>query len=77
MPTNAHRVGDDGNGRGLRYPTAFNEDILTDLDKPVTLLVLYYLITPQNPYSMMDSLEQETMYCKQMKYLVVSVQDWI
>ena len=35
MPTNAHRVGDDGNGRGLRYPTAFNEDVLTDLDEPV------------------------------------------
>jgi len=34
MPTNAHRVGDDGHGRGLRYPTAFNEDVLTGLDEP-------------------------------------------
>ena len=34
MPTNAHRVGDDGHGRGLRYPTAFNEDVLTALDEP-------------------------------------------
>lgn len=34
FPTNAHRVGDDGHGRGLRYPTAFNEDVLTALDEP-------------------------------------------
>ena len=35
MPTNANRVGDDGHGRGLRYPTAFNEDVLTALDEPI------------------------------------------
>jgi len=34
FPTNAHRVGDDGHGRGLRYPTAFNEDVLTALNEP-------------------------------------------
>ncbi len=30
-PTNALRVGDMGNGRGVRYPTQFNEDILVEL----------------------------------------------
>ena len=35
MPTNAQRVGDMGNGRGVRYPTAFNEDILTALSEPI------------------------------------------
>ena len=34
FPTNPHRVGDMGNGRGVRYPTMFNEDVLTDLDEP-------------------------------------------
>ena len=32
--TNPHRVGDMGNGRGVRHPTMFNEDVLTDLDEP-------------------------------------------
>lgn len=31
-PTNAMRVGDMGNGRGVRFPTQFNEDILVELD---------------------------------------------
>ena len=35
MPTNSHRVGDMGGGRGIRYPTMFNEDILTALDEPI------------------------------------------
>jgi len=30
-PTNAMRVGDMGGGRGVRYPTQFNEDVLTEL----------------------------------------------
>lgn len=30
-PTNSLRVGDMGNGRGVRYPTQFNEDILVEL----------------------------------------------
>ena len=30
-PTNAMRVGDMGGGRGVRYPTQFNEDILVEL----------------------------------------------
>ena len=33
MPTHAQRVGDMGNGRGIRYPTSFNEDVLADLDE--------------------------------------------
>ena len=33
-PTNSMRVGDMGNGRGIRYPTQFNEDILTALGEP-------------------------------------------
>ena len=33
-PTHALRVGDMGNGRGVRYPTAFNEDVLTELSSP-------------------------------------------
>ena len=35
MPSNAQRVGDMGNGRGIRYPTQFNEDILTALSEPI------------------------------------------
>ena len=31
-PTNAMRVGDMGGGRGVRYPTQFNEDILVELN---------------------------------------------
>mgnify|MGYP003669114481 CR=1 FL=1 len=31
-PTNALRVGDMGNGRGVRFPTQFNEDRLVELD---------------------------------------------
>jgi hypothetical protein len=31
-PTNAMRVGDMGSGRGVRYPTQFNEDILAEID---------------------------------------------
>ena len=31
-PTNAMRVGDMGGGRGVRYPTQFNEDLLVELD---------------------------------------------
>ena len=34
-PTHSLRVGDMGNGRGIRYPTRFNEDILTELSSPV------------------------------------------
>ena len=34
-PVHALRIGDMGNGRGVRYPTAFNEDILTELSTPV------------------------------------------
>ena len=34
-PTHALRVGDMGNGRGVRYPTAFNEDVLTELSAPI------------------------------------------
>lgn len=34
MPTNAQRVGDMGHGRGMRYPTAYNEDLITDVDEP-------------------------------------------
>lgn len=34
LPTNAQRVGDSGRGYGVRYPTAFNEDILADIDEP-------------------------------------------
>ena len=41
-PTHSMRIGDMGNGRGVRYPTQFNEDVLTALDEPthVTGLVL-------------------------------------
>ena len=35
MPSNAQRVGDMGNGRGIRYPTQFNEDVLTALSEPI------------------------------------------
>ena len=34
-PTHALRVGDMGGGRGVRYPTAFNEDVLTALSAPI------------------------------------------
>ncbi len=34
-PTHAMRIGDMGNGRGVRYPTQFNEDILTELSEPI------------------------------------------
>ena len=34
-PVHSLRVGDMGNGRGVRYPTAFNEEILTELSTPV------------------------------------------
>jgi hypothetical protein len=34
-PVHSLRVGDMGNGRGVRYPTAFNEEILTELSAPV------------------------------------------
>ena len=33
-PTHSMRVGDMGNGRGVRYPTQFNEDVLTALNEP-------------------------------------------
>jgi len=33
-PTHSLRVGDMGNGRGVRYPTAFNEDVVTELSSP-------------------------------------------
>ena len=33
-PTHSMRIGDMGNGRGVRYPTHFNEDILTTLSTP-------------------------------------------
>ena len=31
-PATAKRVGDRGDGRGVRWPTAFNEDVLQDID---------------------------------------------
>tara|TARA_Y100000004_G_scaffold15588_1_gene16295 strand:- start:25 stop:1503 length:1479 start_codon:yes stop_codon:yes gene_type:complete len=31
-PATAKRVGDRGDGRGVRWPTAFNEDVLQDVD---------------------------------------------
>ena len=34
FPRHSLRVGDMGNGRGIRYPTMFNEDVLTALDEP-------------------------------------------
>jgi len=34
-PTHSLRVGDMGGGRGVRYPTAFNEDVLTALSAPI------------------------------------------
>ena len=34
-PTHSLRVGDMGNGRGVRYPTMFNEDKLTELSSPI------------------------------------------
>ena len=34
-PTHSLRVGDMGNGRGVRYPTMFNEDVLTELSEPI------------------------------------------
>ena len=34
-PTHSMRIGDMGNGRGVRYPSQFNEDILTELSEPV------------------------------------------
>ena len=34
-PTHALRIGDMGGGRGVRYPTMFNEDILTELSSPI------------------------------------------
>ena len=34
-PTHSMRVGDMGNGRGVRYPTRFNEDVLTELSAPI------------------------------------------
>ena len=33
-PTHSLRVGDMGSGRGVRYPTVFNEDKLTELSSP-------------------------------------------
>ena len=34
-PTHALRIGDMGGGRGVRYPTAFNEDLLTEISAPI------------------------------------------
>ena len=34
-PVHSLRVGDMGNGRGVRYPTAFNENLLTELSSPI------------------------------------------
>jgi len=34
FPRHSLRVGDMGNGRGVRYPTMFNEDVLTALNEP-------------------------------------------
>ena len=33
-PATAKRVGDRGDGRGARWPTVFNEDILQDVSTP-------------------------------------------
>ena len=33
-PVHSLRIGDMGNGRGVRYPTAFNENLLTELSAP-------------------------------------------
>jgi len=35
-PATAKRVGDRGDGRGVRWPTVFNEDVLQDVDIDVT-----------------------------------------
>ena len=34
-PATAKRIGDRGDGRGVRWPTAFNEDVLQDIDIPL------------------------------------------
>lgn len=34
-PATAKRVGDRGDGRGVRWPTAFNEDVLQDVSVPL------------------------------------------
>ena len=39
-PATAKRVGDRGDGRGVRYPTYFNEDILQDISEPIRPLGL-------------------------------------
>ncbi len=69
-PTNALRVGDMGNGRGVRYPTMFNEDVLTDLSTPIhtTGLVLSHntaeplfgdgLIRPRNDVLQADEVKR-------------------
>jgi len=33
-PVHSLRIGDMGNGRGVRYPTAFNESLLTEISSP-------------------------------------------
>ena len=35
-PTHALRVGDMGNGRGIRYPTMMNEDVVTELSDQIS-----------------------------------------
>ena len=34
-PIHALRIGDMGNGRGVRFPTTLNEDVLTELSAPI------------------------------------------
>ena len=69
-PVHSLRVGDMGNGRGVRYPTAFNEEILTELSTPVhkTGVVLSHntaeplfgdgLLRPRNAVLQADEVER-------------------
>jgi hypothetical protein len=36
-PASAKRIGDRGDGRGCRWPTVFNEDVLQSVDTPIQL----------------------------------------
>ena len=48
-PATAKRVGDRGDGRGVRYPTYFNEDILQDVSediRPLGLVLSHHTSEP-------------------------------
>ena len=48
-PATAKRVGDRGDGRGVRWPTAFNEDILQSVDtiiRPVGMVLSHHTSEP-------------------------------